>query len=143
MHRKDLFVNDGGNGQTVKAVSKGLPQLDVVAALALVVETVDAVDGRALVVAAQNEKVFGVFDLVREQKANGFQRLFAAVNVVAEKKVVGFRREAAVLKKTEQVVVLAVDVATNLGDGLVKMTITTTIKMMTTIIIMKIIVILP
>ena len=39
--------------------------------LALVVEPVNAVDGRALVVAAQNEEVFGVFDFVSQEQANG------------------------------------------------------------------------
>ena len=51
MHGEDLFIDDGGNRQAVEAVRKCLPQLDVVAPFALVVETVDAVNGRALVVA--------------------------------------------------------------------------------------------
>ena len=44
MHGEDLLINDGGNGQAVEAVGEGLPQLDVVSSLALIVETVDAVD---------------------------------------------------------------------------------------------------
>lgn len=64
MHGEDLLVNDRGNGQAVKAVGESLPQLDVVTSLALIVETVDAVDGRALVVAAQDEEVLRVLDLV-------------------------------------------------------------------------------
>lgn len=44
MHGEDLLVNDGGNGQAVEAVGESLPQLDVVSSLALIVETVDAVD---------------------------------------------------------------------------------------------------
>ena len=44
MHGEDLLVNDGGNGQAVEAVGEGLPQLDVVSSLALIVKTVDAVD---------------------------------------------------------------------------------------------------
>ena len=44
MHREDLLIDDCSNGQAVEAVGKGLPQLDVVSALALVVETVYAVD---------------------------------------------------------------------------------------------------
>jgi hypothetical protein len=38
--------------------------LDVVPSLALVVKPVDAVNGSALVVAAQDEEVLGVLDLV-------------------------------------------------------------------------------
>ena len=64
MHGENLLVNDGGNGQAVEAVGKCLPQLDVVASLALIVETVNAVDGSALVVAAEDEEVLGVLDLV-------------------------------------------------------------------------------
>ena len=44
MHGEDLLVNDGGNGQAVEAVGEGLPQLDVVSSLALIVKAVDAVD---------------------------------------------------------------------------------------------------
>ena len=46
-----------------------------VARQTFVVEAVDAVDAGALVVAAQQEKVLGVFDLVGQQQANGLQRL--------------------------------------------------------------------
>jgi hypothetical protein len=65
VHCEDLLVNDGSNWQAVKAISKGLPQLDIVPSLALVVETVYAVDGGAFVVAAENEEIFRIFDLVR------------------------------------------------------------------------------
>ena len=34
MHRENFFVNDSCNRQAVKAVGKGLPQFDVVPALA-------------------------------------------------------------------------------------------------------------
>lgn len=64
MHGEDLLVNDGRNGQAVEAVGESLPQLDVVSPLALVVEAIDTVDGGALVVAAQNEEVLRVLDLV-------------------------------------------------------------------------------
>jgi len=51
--------------------------------LTLVVEAVDAVDGGALVIAAQQEEVLRVLDLVREQQADGLQALLPAVDVVA------------------------------------------------------------
>ena len=41
MHGEDLLVDDGGNWEAVEAVGKGLPELDVVSSLALVVEAVD------------------------------------------------------------------------------------------------------
>jgi hypothetical protein len=83
VHGEDLLVDDGGNGQAVEAVGKSLPQLDVVSSFALIVEAVDAVDGGALVVAAENEEVLGVLDLVCKQKAYRLERLFATVDVVA------------------------------------------------------------
>lgn len=110
MHREDLLVDDGSNRQAVEAVGKRLPQLDVVATLALVVEAVDAVDRGALVVATEDEEVLRVLDLVREEEADGLERLLATVNVVAKEEVVGFWREAAILEQAEQVVILAVDV---------------------------------
>jgi len=83
VHGEDLLVDDGGNGQAVEAVGKSFPQLDVVSSFALIVEAVDAVDGGALVVAAENEEVLGVLDLVCKQKAYRLERLFATVDVVA------------------------------------------------------------
>lgn len=64
MHGEDLLVDNGGNRQAVEAIGEGLPELDVVAALALIVESVDTVDRGAFVVTAENEEVFGVFDFV-------------------------------------------------------------------------------
>ena len=114
VHGEDLLVNDGGNGQAVEAVGKCLPQLDVVASLALIVETVDAVNGGTLVVAAKDEEVLGVLDLVGQEKADGLEGLLATVDVVTEEKVVGLRWEAAVLEETEEVVVLAMNVTADL-----------------------------
>ena len=115
MHGEDLLVDDSGDRQAVEAIGKRLPKLDVVAALALVVEAVDAVDGGALVVASQDKKVLGILDLVGQEEADGLERLLAAVNVVAEEEIVGLWREAAVLEETQQVIVLSVNVAANLG----------------------------
>ena len=73
VHGEDLLVNDGSNVQAVEAVGKGLPQLDVVSSLALIVETVDAVDRGTLVVAAKDEEVLGVLDLVGQEQADGLE----------------------------------------------------------------------
>lgn len=73
VHGEDLLVDNGGNWEAVEAIGKRLPQLDVVSSLALIVESVDAVDRRALVVAAQDEEVLGVLDLVGEKQADGLE----------------------------------------------------------------------
>jgi len=99
VHGEDLLINDGGDRQAVEAVRKSLPKLDVIASLALIVETVDAVDGGALVVAPQDEEVLGVLDLVGEEKADGLKGLLAAVDVVAEEEVVSLRGESAILEQ--------------------------------------------
>jgi hypothetical protein len=118
VHAKDLFVHNGGHGQAVEAISKSLPQLDVVTTLALVIETIDAVRAGTLVVAAQDEEVLGVLDLVSKQEADHLERLFASVNVVTQEQVVGLGREPTVLEQTQQIVVLSVDVSTDLDGGL-------------------------
>ena len=81
--------------------------------LTFIVETVDAVYTGALVIAAQHEEVLGVFDLITQQQTYRLERLFASVDVVPEEQVVRLGREAAVLEQTQQVRVLAVDVACN------------------------------
>lgn len=117
VHGEDLLVDDSGDGKAVEAVGEGLPQLDVVTTLALIVEAVDAVDRSTLVVAAEDEEVLGVLDLVREQEADGLERLLATVDVVTEEKVVGLRGETTVLEQTQKIVVLPVNIAANL-EGL-------------------------
>ena len=69
--------------------------------LTLIVEAVDAVDGSTLMVAPEQEKVLWVFDLVGQQKADGFQGLLPSVHVVTQKKVVCLWREATILKQPQ------------------------------------------
>jgi hypothetical protein len=111
MHAEDLLVNDGCDRETVEAVGEGLPQLDVVPTLALVVEPVYAVDRCALMVATQQEEVLRVLNLVGEEEADGLEGLLATVNVVSEEEVVGIGRESAVLEESQKIVVLAMDIA--------------------------------
>lgn len=118
MHGEDLLIDNGGNGQAVEAVGESLPKLDVIPPFALIVETVDSVNRGTLVVATKDEEVFGVFDLVCEEKADGFQGLLATIDIVSEKEVVGLWREATVFEKTQKIVVLAVDITANLNPSL-------------------------
>ena len=52
MHGEDLLVDDGRNRQTIETIGKGLPEFDVIAPLAFVVEAIDSIDRRAFVIAA-------------------------------------------------------------------------------------------
>ena len=66
----------------------------------------------------QHEEILGIFNFVRQEETDGFQRLLAAIDVIAEEDVVGFGGEPSIFEQTEEVVVLAVDVAANLDGGL-------------------------
>ena len=82
MHSEDLFVDDGSNWQAIEAVGEGLPQLDIISSLALVVEAIDAIDRCTLVVATEDEEVLGILDLVGQEQADGLQGLLSTVDVV-------------------------------------------------------------
>lgn len=79
---EDLVVDDARNGKAVEGIRKGLPQLDVVPALALIEEPIDTVDGGALVVAAEDEEVLGELDLEGQDEANGLKALLSTVDVI-------------------------------------------------------------
>ena len=108
---EDLVVDDSRDRETVEALNKLLPELQRVASLALVVEAIDPVDGAALVVATEEEEVLGVLDLVGQEETDDFEVLLASVDVVSQEEVVRLRREVANLEDSEQIDVLAVDVA--------------------------------
>jgi len=65
-------------------------------------------------VSTEDEEVFRVFDLVRQQQADGLERLLASVDVISKEQVVRFGRETTVLEETEEVVVLTVNVTADL-----------------------------
>lgn len=70
MHSKNLFVNNSCDRETVEAVRKGFPQLDVVPPLAFVVKPVDTIDGSTFVITSENEKILGVFDLIGKKQTD-------------------------------------------------------------------------
>ena len=70
MHAQDAVVDDGGDGQHVEAKAEVLPQTNVVAASALVVESVHSVDALTLVVASQQINVLRKLDLVSQQQCD-------------------------------------------------------------------------
>jgi hypothetical protein len=70
MHAKNFLVNDSCNWETVETISKCFPELDVVASLALIIESIDSVDGCALVVSSEEEEIFWILDLIGQEQAN-------------------------------------------------------------------------
>ena len=73
MHADNLVVNDGTARQTVKGIAKLLPHLDRESATAFVIKAINAINSGALVVSAQEKKVFRVLDLVGKQEADNFE----------------------------------------------------------------------
>lgn len=98
MHAQNFLVNDSSNGQAVEAVSESFPQFDVISSLALVVKSINTVDGGALVVSSQQKEVLRVFNFVSQQQANCFETLFASINVISQEEVVGIRGETSILE---------------------------------------------
>lgn len=117
MHRENFLVDDCCNRQAVEAISERLPQLDVISSLAFIVESIYAVNRCTLVISAQDEEILWILDLVREEQANGLKRLFASVDVVPKEEVIRFGWESSVFKEAEKVVILAMNITTDLQQG--------------------------
>lgn len=64
MHTKDLVLHNSRNWQTVKAINKRLPELDIIPPLAFVVKPIDSVYRGTFVISSQDKEVLGVFDLI-------------------------------------------------------------------------------
>ena len=52
MHAEDLLVDQSSHGKAIKDVTEHAPESDRVAALTLIIETIDAIDLGALVIAS-------------------------------------------------------------------------------------------
>jgi hypothetical protein len=83
VHGEYLLINDGGDWQTIEAVGKRFPQLDVISPFTFIIKAVYAVNGGALVISAENEKILRVFDLICQKQTDGLQRLFTSIDIVA------------------------------------------------------------
>ena len=66
-------------------------------------------------IASQDEEILGILDLICQEKADGFQGLFPSIYVVSQKEVVGLGGKSSVFEQTEQIVVLAMNIAANLN----------------------------
>jgi hypothetical protein len=110
VHAEDFLVDESSDGETIETVSESLPQLDVIATLALIVKSVNTINGCALVVATEEEEVLRVLDLVGQEEAHGLEGLLATINVITQEEIVGIGRETAIFEKSEQIVVLPVHI---------------------------------
>ncbi len=85
MHAKDFLIDNGSNGKAVEAVCEGFPKLNIVAPLALVIKSINTIDGGTLMISTKNEKIVRVFDFVGKEEADGFKALLSSIDVVAKK----------------------------------------------------------
>ena len=65
-------------------------------------------------VPTQDEEILWILDLVRKKQTNCFKGLLASVDIVPEEEVVRFGRKSSVFKKAEEVVILAMNITTDL-----------------------------
>jgi len=117
MCAEDFLVDHGSTREAVEAISESLPEFDAKPALALIIKPVDTINRGTLVVASKNEEIFRVLDFVRHQQTDGFQRLLSPINIVTKENVIRLGRESTVLKETEKVIILAMNVTTNFDRG--------------------------
>ncbi len=62
-------------------------------------------------VSSEEEEILGILDLVGQQQTNGFHALFASVHIVPQEEIIGVGREATVLKQSQQISELTMDVS--------------------------------
>ena len=88
VNAEDLVVDDGSDWEAVEAMDELFPELQRISSFALIVESVNPVDGTALVVSSQQEKVLGVFNFVRKEQADHLEVLLTPIHVVSQEQVV-------------------------------------------------------
>jgi len=72
MHTKNLLINNGRHRQTVKTVSKRLPQLNIVPSLTFVIETINPVNAGTFVITSQDKEILRVFYFVCQDQCDRF-----------------------------------------------------------------------
>mmetsp|Transcript_118105 Transcript_118105/g.294464 ORF Transcript_118105/g.294464 Transcript_118105/m.294464 type:complete len:334 (-) Transcript_118105:1535-2536(-) len=128
MQAEDFVLHQGPDRKVLERPVELVPtRLRVFSVLlqppsALVAETVDGVNRRVLMVAADEVYLVGILDLEREQKADGLERETASVHKVTQEKVVhgvdvaplAVGRRLVPSEESHQVEILPVDVAIDL-----------------------------
>lgn len=61
-------------------------------------------------VSSQQEEVLRILDLVSQKKADSLEGLFTSVYIISEEEVVSIRGETSIFEKSEQIVVLTMDI---------------------------------
>lgn len=101
MNTKDLGRDNRRDRKAVEHVYKRLPYLDAAPPFAFVIEAIYSSDVGTFMISTKEEKVFGEFDFVTEEKENGLQTLLASINIISQEEIVGLRWEPAHLKEAD------------------------------------------
>jgi hypothetical protein len=73
VHTNDFVINHRTTRKAIECIAKLFPHFDGETAATFIIETIDTVNSGTLMVAPQEEKVFGVLDFVCEEETNHFQ----------------------------------------------------------------------
>ena len=64
MHADDFIIDDCTAGQTIESIAKLLPHLDRESTATLVIESVNPIDPRALMITPQEKEIFRILNFV-------------------------------------------------------------------------------
>mmetsp|Transcript_118986 Transcript_118986/g.331968 ORF Transcript_118986/g.331968 Transcript_118986/m.331968 type:complete len:275 (+) Transcript_118986:91-915(+) len=114
MHADDLIIYETAHRHASEDIAKHLPHLHAVAPLAFIVEAVDPVDRGTLMITAKQKEVLRKLHLQGQEQCDSFDTLLATVHVIAKEEVIALRWHATVLENPKQVMVLSMQIATDL-----------------------------
>ena len=84
MHTKNLVFYNSTDRQIIEKLCKLMPQFDAINPLTAIVKPIGSVYRLALMVTAQKEKVFRVFNLKCQQQADRRNRKMTSVHIVSQ-----------------------------------------------------------
>jgi len=114
---EDLVLNQGSEGEIVKEVGEGFPNVGVsILAETLVIESIDLSNLTRLVVSAEDGNAILIADLKGDQEGHGLDRVVTAIDVVTHEEIVRVGRVAADAEELHEIVELTVNITTD-GDG--------------------------
>ena len=113
MHTNNLFANHATYWHRVEDVCEIFEQPNVVASLDVIEEPIHLVDAGTLVIPSKQEEVLLVDNFVAVQQDDRFNAVLSTINIVPKEEVVRLRWKSAFVEDPQQVVVLAMRIATD------------------------------
>ncbi len=114
MDAKYLSLDEGCKREVVEGIIEVIPNVMVAIFFSyLVIEAVYIGDIPGLVVASKQHNHIWIFDLVKEEKENGFDRIVPSVHIISQKHIALFGKGSSLAEKLQQVPELAMNVPAN------------------------------